>query len=75
MSLTLDPLDYWQLRALTADLDAAQARLEALRTRRQALWTSLVEKYHLEATAAYAARDEDCSLLEASPERVLGSPT
>jgi hypothetical protein len=75
MPITLDPLDYWQLRALTADLDAAQARLEALRTRRQALWTALAAKYALDPAGAYAARDEDCSLLETSPERVLGSPT
>ncbi|HKA75340.1 MAG TPA: hypothetical protein VKE26_26290 [Xanthobacteraceae bacterium] len=63
----LDPLDYWRLRALTADLDAAQARLEALRTRRQALWAALAEKYHLEAAGAYAARDEDCALLATPP--------
>jgi hypothetical protein len=64
MSTTLDPIDYWQLRALTADLDAAQVRVEALRTRRQAVWTQLAQKYALDATASYAARDEDCTLHE-----------
>jgi outer membrane protein TolC len=70
----LDPPDYWQLRALSADLDReqtalalVQTRLEALRTRREALWKTLVEKYGLDPTAPYAARDEDCSLTPSSP--------
>lgn len=65
----LDPRDYWQLRALSADLEReqtalalVQTRLEALRTRREAVWKALVEKYQLDASKPYAARDEDCSL-------------
>jgi hypothetical protein len=67
--VTLDPPDYWQLRALSADLEReqtalalVQTRLEALRGRREACWQRLVEKYQLEAGRSYAARDEDCSL-------------
>lgn len=60
---TLAPADYWQLRALTADLDAAQARLELLRARRQACWLQLAAQYQLEAARPYAARDEDCALV------------
>lgn len=58
----LDPPDYWQLRALSADVEIVQTRLDALRTRREALWKALVEKYALDASKPYAARDEDCSL-------------
>lgn len=70
---TLEPPDYWKLRAVSADLEReqtalllVQTRVETLRVRREAVWAALVEKYQLDATTPYAARDEDCSLTASS---------
>lgn len=68
---TMEPADYWKLRAINADLErdqamlmATQARLEGGRQRRQVLWAELAAKYSLEPDKGYTARDEDCSLTE-----------
>jgi len=71
--MTLDPVDYWRLRAATADVERdqvalvlAQARVEMSRRQRQAVWSAIATKYGLDAERAFAARDEDCSLNEVS---------
>jgi len=58
----VDPTDYWRLRALSAEQDTAQARLDAAKARREACWQALVSTYRLDPTRAYIARDEDCTL-------------
>lgn len=74
--MTLDPLDYWKLRASASDVDRDQAalavvhsRLAQSQTRKQQLWQEISAKYGLDAAAAYSLRDDDCSLtLQTSQE-------
>jgi len=70
---TLDPQDYWQLRAMHADLErdqatlaAVQARLAASQAKRQEMWRQVVEKYALDPNAQYQLKDDDCSITPAS---------
>jgi hypothetical protein len=70
--VTLEPCDYWKLRAVSADLErdqvalaAAQARIELARQRRHALWTETATKYGLDPVKSYTANDDECSLVEA----------
>lgn len=67
--MTIEPSDYWQLRARDADLQREQValaltqqRLIQARERRQALWGTLVAKYQLDPAKNYVANDEECSL-------------
>ena len=71
---TLDPADYWQLRALTADLDRAQleaalaeTRLDLARTRRQAFWHDLATRHGIAAEKRYGMRDDGCVLFDVEP--------
>lgn len=70
MTTPIDPVEYWKLRALTAELDAAQAalalaqtRIELARTKRAACWAALTAQYDLDPARQYGALDESCSLL------------
>lgn len=69
MSTALDPATYWQLRALTADADGAQAaaalahsRADQARARRLAYWREVAARQNLDPDATYAASDEHCTL-------------
>jgi len=64
--MTLDPADYWKLRALDGDIRVAQQALQMLTQRRQQTWMEIVAKYGLDAARGYAARDDDCSLSESA---------
>lgn len=73
---TLEPAEYWQLRALTADVDRAQleaalaeTRLDLARQRRQMYWLALTGRHGIAADRRYALRDEEYALidLEAAP--------
>jgi hypothetical protein len=72
--ITLDPADYWRLRAQTSDLEReqttallVQTRLELARERRQKLWTEIAAKYHLPMDRPYALQDDGCTLVEQVP--------
>jgi hypothetical protein len=67
----LDPTEYWHLRASVAELErdqtalaALQARVEATRVRHETLWQTTLNKYGLDPSRRYLARDEDCGLAE-----------
>jgi hypothetical protein len=71
MSTTIDPAKYWQLRTLSADVDAAQAqlayaqmRVEQTRKRRDAFWAALAAEYQLAPDRPYAANDDACTLTD-----------
>lgn len=71
---TLDPTDYWKLRASSMELErdhqalqAAQTRFEAVRAKHAAYWQTIAAKYQLDPGAPYTARDEDCSLTNGQP--------
>lgn len=77
----LDPPDYWQLRALSTEVEQvqalvalAQARLDGVRARRQALWLTLAAKYALVSEGRYALVDEQCRVVEAADMPGLGPP-
>lgn len=72
-AIALEPVEYWKLRALSADLAAAQiglelaqVRLELARSRRAAHWMPLATQYELQADRAYGAVDDTCSLVDAT---------
>jgi hypothetical protein len=69
----IDPVLYWKLRALSAELEAAQAmatlaqaRLELARKHRAACWAEVANQYDLSPTRPYGLIDDSCSLVEAT---------
>lgn len=77
---TLDRADYWQLRALTGDLEReqlaaalAQARLELARLRRQDYWRALAARYELPIDRPYGLMDESCALVDTTTAAVSGT--
>lgn len=61
--ITLDPGDYWQLRARAADVGAAQAALDTAREKQRHAFAAIAPKYQLDGQARYRFEDDRCALI------------